>query len=264
MKRNSLLVIILAFGFLAGGVQAQTKAGAVVLSIGKNFAQQPEQQPRKLKRKSEIYDADRITTGMKGQVQLRFTDGSRLSIRPETEFIIEAYEFPGGQPEKGKAVYKLIKGGLRTITGAISKADTKNYAVKTPIATIGVRGTHYSLFFCDRACKESTQTQSGLYGYVLEGEIVVSVDSEVSPVSAKHYFHLNMDGALTITQSPFGVFEGLKDLEGGQVLPTEIGQDIPALDVNTGPEVNNITLPASPNTPAPPRVPSPPKGGTYP
>lgn len=258
MKSRLLPVLVAFVAIMAGTAHAQTKAGVVVLSIGKNFAQQPEQDPRKLKRKSEVYSSDSISTGAKGQLQLRFTDGSRLSLRPETVFLIEDYEFQEGQPGKGKSVYKLLKGGLRTITGAISKADVTNYAVNTPIATIGVRGTHYSLFYCDRTCKEATQTEAGLYGYVLEGMISVSVDSDETAVTAKHYFHLNLDGKLMISQSPFSVFESLKDLDGGQAMTNKIDQDIPALDVKSGPDVKNITLPA------PPRTPSPPKGGPYP
>lgn len=246
MAKGILLTLLV---LLSGPVFAQDKAGSVVLSIGKNFAQLPQAEPRPLKRKSEIYTGDSISTGDKGQLQLRFTDGSRLSLRPDTEFLIEDYQFTEGAPEQGRSVYRLLKGGLRTITGAISKADNSHYQVNTPIATIGVRGTHYALFYCNRACEESTQTKMGLYGYVLEGEIVVATADEEAAVISRHSFYLNQDSGIIVTEKPLAVFETLKDLVPESALGEGIDNAIPALDVQSGPGAGSIQQPN--NTPAP-------------
>jgi hypothetical protein len=41
----------------------------------------------------------------------------------------------------------LIEGGFRTITGLIAKQNPSDYQMNTPVATIGVRGTEYAVYF---------------------------------------------------------------------------------------------------------------------
>ena len=226
---HGILALILLSTSLAVGAQTET-VGKVVLSIGKNTAQLPEQLPRILKRKSPLFSLDTLQTGSKGQLQIRFSDNSRLSLRQDTVFKIENYVFDKQKPEQGASRYRLIKGGLRTITGAISDANTENYNVHTPIATIGVRGTHYSLFYCDKSCKGVLRAKEGLYGYVLEGEIIVKTDSVRAPVKAGKYFFIGKEGnRLQISKTPFDVFENLRDL-GPNLLNMDTG-GAPGLEI---------------------------------
>lgn len=244
MAKQSITFMFLVI-FFTSNVAAQDKAASVVLSIGKNVAQQPNQEHRSLKRKSAIYQNDQIMTGSKGQLQLRFTDNSRISLRPETIFRVAEYRYQNSSPEKGRSVYRLLKGGLRTITGAISDANVENYQVKTPIATIGVRGTHYSLFYCDKSCKETTRSKIGLYGYVLEGEIVLASDSVRAPIQAGRYFFLGGNGSsLKIRKTAFDLFEKLEGL-GPDLMSETTGGRIPALDINNT-SINRDTQNAGP------------------
>lgn len=281
---NKILVVILFLSMISSThVSAVESAASVILSVGKNSAQLPEQEERLLKRKSPVFQHDLVTTGSQGRLQLRFTDNSRVSLRPDTLFKVDEYQFDKSDPAKGQSVYRLLKGGLRTITGAISDADVDNYQVQTPIATIGVRGTHYSLFYCDTACHEVTGSKVGLYGYVLEGEIVVGNDKMSTPVLAGNYFFLGGSGTqLQIQETPFDLFEQLQDL-GPDLMAGPQGNSIPALEVNSRSIIRTIPervvspdpvvspdsvispnpiLPPDPD-PVPPPSPSP-GGPTYP
>lgn len=51
-----------------------------------------------------------------------------------------------------RAFFRLVKGGFRTVTGLIGKANREDYRVNTPTATIGVRGTDWIIWVCDLAC----------------------------------------------------------------------------------------------------------------
>lgn len=227
--------LLLAITLGASAAHAMDKAGTVVLSVGKNTAQTGQEEARLLKRKSPVFSSDTLSTGPNGLLQLRFTDGSRLSLKKDTHFKIEEYRFSEGQAEQGKSVYRLLKGGLRTITGAISDADKANYSINTPIATIGVRGTHYSLFFCDKTCNETTQAKIGLYGYVLEGTVAVDTDSISAPVQSGKFFFIGGQGSsLNIQKKPFALFEKLGD-EGADLMGADSGSDIPALHDFRGP-----------------------------
>jgi hypothetical protein len=250
IKRFSSLIFLAVF--ISLNVNAADKVASVVLSLGKNTAQLLDQDTRILKRKSSIYSQDLINTGSKGQLQLRFTDNSRVSLRPDTLFRVDEYRFQKNVPGDGKSVYRLLKGGLRTITGAISHANVDNYQIKTPIATIGVRGTHYSLFYCDKSCQEATRSKIGLYGYVLEGEIVVGNDAIRAPISAGRYFFLGGNGSsLQIRKTAFDLFEKLEGL-GPDLMSESTGGSIPALDVHSGSSVRGTDSPVSPASPGGP------------
>jgi hypothetical protein len=89
----------------------------------------------------ELRNADRYILS---QVQIRFTDGGFLSLKPNTVFKIEAYMFNAKSDNNEKAFFRLVKGGLRTVIGAIGKVNRQNYEIRTSNATIGIRGTAYS------------------------------------------------------------------------------------------------------------------------
>lgn len=222
------------------------EAGKVVLSLGKNVAQLPDQPARSLKRKSLIFSQDIVTTGAKGQLQLKFTDGSRLSLRSATQFKVEEYNFDSADPKKGKSIYRLLKGGMRTITGAISDANVDQYRVNTPIATIGVRGTHYELFFCNKACAKSGQSEYGLYGQVIEGAIFIAAGEEVHDIVAGTHFFLGGDNRLQISQQSFVRASPAQDTE------KLIKSEVPAMQVNPVLDFEQNTSPnQTPTTPDP-------------
>lgn len=124
---------------------AATSAGKVILSFGQNTATSAAGEERMLKRQADIFANDLLKTSSKGRLQIRFSDGSRLSLKPNTEFKIENYSFDESKPQDGKAIYKLLKGGMRTISGQIGKVDKQDYQLDAVVATIGIRGTDFSV-----------------------------------------------------------------------------------------------------------------------
>lgn len=213
---------------LFSSVVMADNAGSVVLSLGSNTAQLPGEESRMLKRKSPIFTQDSIVTGEKGRLQLKFSDGSRLALTEKTLFKVEEYLFDKDTPEKGKSVYRLLKGGMRTITGAISSANTENYRVNTPIATIGVRGTNYELFFCDKSCADSGQEQYGLFGKVLEGTIFLDIGGKITDIQSGSHFYLNRDAELRLSVASY------RGRDKSEVLPALKQQSIPAMGVDQG------------------------------
>lgn len=88
------------------------------------------------------------------------------------------------QPEHESAVFQLLKGSLSAISGFIGHVQHQDYAVKTPVATIGIRGTGYELRYCERGCAAGKR---GLYTGVGSGTIAVSNRAGESLTSAGHY-----------------------------------------------------------------------------
>ena len=238
-----IIAALLFLPFLAGAATPE-KAGMVILSLGKNHAQQPGAVLRPLKRQSDIYNMDTVTTAEKGRLQLRFTDGSRLALGENSQFMIEGYQYSKDKPQNGKSVYKLLEGSLRTITGAISKATPENYQLQTPIATIGVRGTDYIVALCNQNCEAKDQVEQGLYGYVIEGEILITDKSgQESAVIAGRYFHMNNSGQTRISEQPLSAFELMQGLEKENMTLQKIEPNIPAMDIKQGPKLEQLRAP---------------------
>ncbi|WP_052262271.1 FecR family protein [Pseudoalteromonas luteoviolacea] len=119
------------------------QAGKTIMSRGNVIATDTSNESnRALKRRSPIYDVDVVNTGESSQAQLRMQDGALIALKAQTQLKIEEYNLGGA--EGGSVVMELISGGLRTITGEI-KGDKSNYKLKTPVGSIGIRGTHYEV-----------------------------------------------------------------------------------------------------------------------
>ena len=92
---------------------------------------------------SDISEGETIVTSRGASAQLRMVDGGILAVRPDTRLQVTTYSHKGGESGSGKAGMSLFKGGLRAISGLIGKTSKENYAITTPTATIGIRGTDH-------------------------------------------------------------------------------------------------------------------------
>ncbi|BAZ94850.1 uncharacterized protein FOKN1_2478 [Thiohalobacter thiocyanaticus] len=122
---------------------APAPAGHVIIARGEVQAISAAGEARDLRRRSPFYAGETLMTGTDATAQLRFSDGALVALRPDTEFRVDRYRYEAGGGEGDESISTLIKGGFRTITGAVGKQDPDSYRVDTPVATIGVRGTHY-------------------------------------------------------------------------------------------------------------------------
>jgi hypothetical protein len=167
---NILLIITLGFH---GTIYAQQEAGKVKFLTGAVSAQSLTGQVRILQDRSPIYKGDRLTTGKKSYASIEFIDGSRLTLRPGTEFVVNDFNI---EKNNESAVMELIKGGLRLITGFINKRDPQAYRIDTVVATIGIRGTELDARFCQEDCQaEAEQKRSGFThaSYLVVGRVAL-------------------------------------------------------------------------------------------
>lgn len=112
---------------------------------GDVYSTQSNGEKTKLKIGSRLYEGDLIETKSKSFAVLAFKDKGRITLKANTEFKIEKHKYSADKPEKNNAIFRLIKGGMRALTGLIGKKNKKAYKVNTPTATIGIRGTGYDL-----------------------------------------------------------------------------------------------------------------------
>jgi len=214
---------------------AQVKAGHIVVGSGRLVARAEDGTERRLRRRAVVYAGDTIVVGKNAFVQIRFTDGGLFSLRPDSEFKISEYRHQEKETENGKVVFELLKGGLRTISGSIGKKDKENYQLKTPVSTIGIRGTHYGVRLCAGDCvsPQGDQMPDGLYGGVVDGAISITNQSGEGIIGNDQYFHVEtIDSPLQPLLAPPGVIfdsavnapqepEGEASASEGEVAPLE-------------------------------------------
>ena len=102
---------------------------------------------------TKVGEGDVMITGADGFGRLELTDGGEMVLRPNSQLKIENYRFHADKPSEDSFAYRMLKGGLRTVTGLIGKRGNPNaYVGTTSTATIGIRGTQFDLRLCQGDC----------------------------------------------------------------------------------------------------------------
>ena len=173
--------LTLAITLLAPGMALAADAGAVLFATGSVMADR--EPPVALAKGDAVLDNDTISTAAASRAQLLMIDGAKIAIRPNSVLRIDEYAYASGQTQavvstsQEKGVMSLVKGGFRTITGAIGKQDRNDYEVRTPVGVLGIRGTDYALLFCSADCgwapgvRPGEPIEDGLYIGVNDGAI---------------------------------------------------------------------------------------------
>ncbi len=104
----------------AGAVNPAADASGRVLRVGSN-----------------VLYRERINTTSSGSVQLIFIDKTTLSIGPNSNIVIDEFVY-NPNAGTGRMTISLGKGLLRIVGGNVT--HTEGATIKTPVATIGVRG----------------------------------------------------------------------------------------------------------------------------
>lgn len=159
LLQNTLLQPLLAAAIVlttgAATVQAQTQAqtaasapagklefasGEVTIRNAGTVRSQSRTGDHRLKG-TPLTSGDEITTG-KGMAQIRFTDGGKVALYPNSQFEITRY-LNAGDADTDRSYTRLVKGTIRAITGAIGKRRKANYRIATRTATLGIRGSSF-------------------------------------------------------------------------------------------------------------------------
>lgn len=93
----------------------------------------------------DVHQNERIEVGTDGQGELKFEDETKLALGPGARITLDKFVY---DPEKasGSIIVNLAKGTFRFITGIAAKPT---YVIRTPVASITVRGTIFDVFIHD-------------------------------------------------------------------------------------------------------------------
>ena len=226
---------------------------------------------------AQIYLHDTLITDNHSEAQVVFTDNTLMTFRPSSNFYIRDYSYqtPTQTQVKqtlGNYAVSLITGGFRTITGLIAKQNPTHYEVKTPVATIGVRGTDYSVrllngqLFAGRRAgaiyvfsggKKLELNQNVPYARVPAAHLP-PVPLVKQPPALSHQLPLTQTTYSAVGNSGMTPPPGVPPVEdgGGAPPPPASGGDAPSAGGSTPSSGGEIPPPSSPpsggNTPPPP------------
>ena len=91
----------------------------------------------------DIFSYDTIKTG-KGKVAVGFIDDTRVDVTQHSKLIIDEFVYDPNT-KKGSLSLKAALGTVRYASGQIAKTTPTAVQIKTPTATIGIRGTDFSM-----------------------------------------------------------------------------------------------------------------------
>ncbi len=176
---------------LAGAAQAQQQGaqpsapqpaqavGSITHLSGTLTVRKADGSQRFLSVKSSVSEGDTLQTVQGTYARLKFDDGAEVVLRPDSQMKIEAFKFDEDKPEADNMFFSLLKGGLRSVTGLLGRRNRDRVKFVAPSATIGIRGTHFGLLFCDNNCGSIPMPgggapPNGLHVDVVDGAVLVS------------------------------------------------------------------------------------------
>ncbi|HCN87612.1 MAG TPA: iron dicitrate transport regulator FecR [Oxalobacteraceae bacterium] len=136
---NTLLLAWLLAGFNAYAVEV----GSVTRLSGPLLAKKADGTVKILSQKSIVEQGDTLVSEKGTYALIKFIDNSEITLRPDSQLKVENFSYDVAKPENDHAVFSLIKGGLRWITGLLGKRNHERFGLTTPTATIGIRGTTF-------------------------------------------------------------------------------------------------------------------------
>ncbi|MEO8333070.1 MAG: FecR domain-containing protein, partial [Gallionella sp.] len=155
--------------------------GRVMLAQGELSAKDAAGKERKLILGATVYEGDTLSTGDKAYAVVAFRDESRVSLQQNTRFHVEKFKYDKVAAQEN-AVLRLIKGGVRVVTGLIGRANHDNFQFKVATATIGVRGTGFDAW-CNGPCAAGAANPGATLNDPLDGAGVFVWAGEVALVS---------------------------------------------------------------------------------
>jgi hypothetical protein len=139
----SALLALCAGNALAQAAYVHNLNGTVTATVGST--------ERVLKIGDILSSGTTVTTGDRSNAVIKFEDGQVMMLSERSSFRIVDYRYNKQRVADSSAVFSLLRGGLRFITGMIGSTNRNNFRLTAGTATIGIRGSSAIVIFDPRA-----------------------------------------------------------------------------------------------------------------
>ncbi|KDB06517.1 FecR protein [Burkholderia sp. lig30] len=138
---------------------ADTSVGNITYTRGKVFVQAASGERHLAVSNAALHNGDTIQTARDAEVVLVMADHQRIYLRGGTLYRIDDFHYSTEEPAQSHSITSLLRGGLRVVSGLIGKQGNPDaYQLKTQMATIGIRGTEWSVLERDSEFEKQTGT----------------------------------------------------------------------------------------------------------
>ena len=169
--------------------------GEVILQEGNTKVQRKAGGEVDSKKQLEILSYDTVKTGQ-GKTAIQFVDDTRVDVTAHSKLLIDEFVYDPNN-KTGKLSIKASAGTIRYASGQIAKNSQQNVKIETPTATIGVRGTDFTMTIDEIGGSTIILLPScDKNGYCFVGEI--SVESDAGQVILNQAFQATV---VTTSQS---------------------------------------------------------------
>lgn len=198
----------MCFTLLTFAAPLSAQAAAIVLRLAGSASVDIAGASSPLALGQQVDSGALVSTGQNGRLALRFDDGQIAMLDANSQLRIDDYRYDAQQPANGKVALSLVQGATRMITGDIGKANKAAFSLKTPVATIGIRGSDWM----------AALQNNSLYTGVNSGGIAVNNGANTLLVDAGQY-SAGLAGQashlVSFSQLPANVFGSLPNLSIG-------------------------------------------------
>ena len=141
--KTNLFVTILGVLFLLAPLSARASVGTVTEQVGQEAKIARDKDSITIGKGTGINMNDVITTS-KAKLGLTFEDNTKVAITPQSKLVIDDFVYDPNSGT-GKLAMNVAMGTVRYASGAIAKNSRENVRLRTPTATIAVRGTDFTM-----------------------------------------------------------------------------------------------------------------------
>ena len=169
--RLFIILWCLTFSSFASGI-----IGDILLQTGNAVIERNDGEDVKAEDELYIFQYNTVKTG-KGKVAIGFIDDTRVDVTEHSKLIIDEFVYDPNT-KTGSLSLKAALGTIRYASGQIAKTSPTNVQITTPTATIGVRGTDFTMTVDEIGSSTIILLPScDTNGFCFVGEITVESDA---------------------------------------------------------------------------------------
>jgi hypothetical protein len=178
---------------------------------------------------------DKIETGPKVKIEIKFTDGTVVSSGEKSTLLIEECLYASDSPTSCSFALRFSRGVCRVITGAIAQINPDRFKVRARMATIGIRGCDLvfnstsvkdSIYVLDIGQAKSIEIDTSNNGSVIN-DLTSGRTIEIDAKAKRHISITEPQTAVTVTEGK-GAEQHYIDMNESRDLISETSHLMPA------------------------------------
>jgi ferric-dicitrate binding protein FerR (iron transport regulator) len=118
--------------------------GTVVFNTGPATLIDHDDKSVPVAKDQQVGPGDLLRTGH-GQVQVRFPDGTYVSLGPDSDLRVDAYRYSGQPGARDAAFFTLYRGVVRFLTGAVASGVDGRFRLNTAFGTLHADAAEFSV-----------------------------------------------------------------------------------------------------------------------